>query len=283
VRKRSANHRGFTLVELLVVIAIIVVLIAILLPVLTRVKQQAQQVKCAANLYQLGQAMTMYTGQYGFFPAATIQVENGEAASCWPVRLRKILGGNQRVFYCPAQDPKCEWKPDAAGGVQYAQDIHTFFGYEIGERLFLAGDGSGNGSFFSYGLNHAGAFGGPGFTGRRGVGAAFYFKPLTPPFIKMNNQTVLRATSVKSASEFILMGDTSADGGRDTEIAPFDVSAAHDTIIGNVHRGGANILFLDGHVQWYLQKELLITYPPVAEEARKQRMWNADNEPAQPW
>src|ERR1041385_5174073 len=47
VKRPLTNHRGFTLVELLVVIAIIAILIAVLLPVLTRVRQQAQQTRMA--------------------------------------------------------------------------------------------------------------------------------------------------------------------------------------------------------------------------------------------
>src|SRR5882672_4031155 len=125
--KHTSSKRAFTLVELLVVIDIIAILIAILLPVLSRARQQAQQTVCAANLYQLGQAVTMYTGQYRYFPEANF-IAGSEIAECWPVRLRKILGGNQKVFYCPAQDPKCQWKPDAAGSIQLAQEIHTNFG-----------------------------------------------------------------------------------------------------------------------------------------------------------
>src|SRR4051812_10696003 len=108
------SDRAFTLVELLVVIAIIAVLIAMLLPVLNKVKQQAQQIKCAANLHQLGQAMTMFTQQSGVFPSVSL-IDTGAAgaAACWPVRLRKMLNGNQQVFYCPAQDPQCQWKDDA--------------------------------------------------------------------------------------------------------------------------------------------------------------------------
>src|SRR5258706_7133390 len=98
MKRPNTSDRAFTLVELLVVIGIIVILIAILLPVLTRVKQQAQQVHCSANLRTIGQAMTMYTQQYkGYFPECGFN-EGGvtSSASAWPARLRKILGGNQR-------------------------------------------------------------------------------------------------------------------------------------------------------------------------------------------
>ena len=51
---------GFTLVEMLVVIAVIAVLAALLLPTLSRSKASAYRIKCVSNLRQLGLAAHMY-------------------------------------------------------------------------------------------------------------------------------------------------------------------------------------------------------------------------------
>ena len=82
MQKRRAY--GFTLIELLVVIAIIAILAALLLPAFNRVRENARQTQCRANLKNIGTALVNYHDQHKVFPPGIISWNSGNTtpSSC---------------------------------------------------------------------------------------------------------------------------------------------------------------------------------------------------------
>jgi len=68
MNRRSARRCGFTLIELMVVIAIIGVLLAILVPALVRTKYQAHLSGCEHNERAVASAMENYHTEHHVYP-----------------------------------------------------------------------------------------------------------------------------------------------------------------------------------------------------------------------
>jgi prepilin-type N-terminal cleavage/methylation domain-containing protein len=98
------QHRGFTLVELLVVIGIIAVLISILLPALAGARQRAASVQCLSNLRQQGQCMVMYANaNHGYIMSALgTGIYRFSESEC--AQISRMMKGNTRIFYCPSNE-----------------------------------------------------------------------------------------------------------------------------------------------------------------------------------
>ena len=82
------TRRGFTLVELLVVITIIGMLIALLMPAVQAARERARYAKCSNHQKQLALAALNYESTHGKFPSYTNDVDgDGKAESSWGVEL----------------------------------------------------------------------------------------------------------------------------------------------------------------------------------------------------
>src|SRR5687768_324821 len=72
--EKPMSRRGFTLVELLVVVTIIVVLLAMLVPALSKAVYQAQLAQCAAGLRATGTGVIEYaSANRRFYPLSGVQ------------------------------------------------------------------------------------------------------------------------------------------------------------------------------------------------------------------
>jgi prepilin-type processing-associated H-X9-DG protein len=93
------------LIELLVVISIVTLLIAVLLLALQATRKQAQRIKCASNLQQIGIAAQLYFNDNNDH----IFCRGGTDYVCWFSTLNKYPD-NSQLFRCPTGTE--EWKFD---------------------------------------------------------------------------------------------------------------------------------------------------------------------------
>ena len=81
---------GFTLVELLIVIAIIGILIALLLPAVNSVREAGRRITCANKIKQIGLATLNYEQMRGHFPAGHVSsLETTGVDWCYPIATHR--------------------------------------------------------------------------------------------------------------------------------------------------------------------------------------------------
>jgi prepilin-type N-terminal cleavage/methylation domain-containing protein/prepilin-type processing-associated H-X9-DG protein len=247
------RKRGFTLVELLTVVAIIAVLAAILFPVFARAREAARRASCQSNLKQIGLAAMQYTSDYdGCLPPAVV-VSGGmnplddQALSF--VDLLQPYVKNLQIFVCPSFS-----RPTYAAGGFDPFDTNQIT-VDGGQALYLRA--------LSYGLNVGGptdgsmkmdpgeydaACYGPGAWNLCAVLNSAFHMGLNPAPAFPQKESLYA-----SPSSMVWAGDQGYYSFGN--ILPHDVADASVgytyPAVDSRHLSSVNLLFLDGHVKSY--------------------------------
>jgi prepilin-type processing-associated H-X9-DG protein/prepilin-type N-terminal cleavage/methylation domain-containing protein len=130
-RRLAIRSVGFTLVELLVVIAVIAVLVALLFPAVQAAREAARRTACANNLRQVGLAVIRHCeDHHGEFPKST---HDTNFDKCWIYTLAPYLENVDEIRICP-RDQKGKERLDARMS-SYAMNAYVTNGSLPGSYL----------------------------------------------------------------------------------------------------------------------------------------------------
>jgi prepilin-type N-terminal cleavage/methylation domain-containing protein/prepilin-type processing-associated H-X9-DG protein len=112
VRPKAGQARGFTLIEVLVVIAVTAILVALLVPAVQQTRERARSLGCESHLREIGLALHNYHSVHDVFPmgsSAFVSKSTGLSGGAWGyiAYLLPYLGETPRWRTIDFQSPNC--------------------------------------------------------------------------------------------------------------------------------------------------------------------------------
>lgn len=130
------RREGFTLLEVMVVIAILGVMVALAAPVVGSARSAAQQSKCLSNQRQIGSALHLYANDHdGEFPPTTHTTGSFRKERSWIFQLADYLEDVDAIRVCPADPPKRQQQILKMGATSYVLNDLVFDDYEFNRLL----------------------------------------------------------------------------------------------------------------------------------------------------